>query len=236
MEVGKSSIKFGSIEISFEIQYKNRKTLGITIYPDNKILVSAPFNSSLLIIKEKVRKKARWIIKQQDHFRKFHPFPLPKRYVSGETFRYLGRQYRLKLVSEEVGAVKIKSGYVHVGVKDKEDKKAVRKILEKWYRERALIKFNERLKANAELLEKMNCPYPRLKLKEMKKRWGSYLSSGVVVLNPFLIEAPVYCIDYIILHEVCHSKFPNHGKKFFSLLQSILPDWENRKKRLEKIY
>ena len=69
----------------------------------------------------------------------------------------------------------------------------------------------------------------------MKKRWGSCTARGAINLNIELIKAPSHCIDYVVTHELCHLKCPDHGKAFYSLLNRVMPDWESRKKRLERV-
>jgi predicted metal-dependent hydrolase len=69
----------------------------------------------------------------------------------------------------------------------------------------------------------------------MRGRWGSCTRPGVILLNTELARAPRYCIDYVITHELCHLKFPNHGSEFYRLLSRLMPDWRQRKKRLENV-
>ena len=93
-----STIQFGSKQIDFHLEYSNRKSLGITVKPDLSVLVKAPVDTSLEKVKEKLRKKAPWIIRQQSFFLYFHPKTPARKYISGETHLYLGRQYRLKII------------------------------------------------------------------------------------------------------------------------------------------
>jgi predicted metal-dependent hydrolase len=69
----------------------------------------------------------------------------------------------------------------------------------------------------------------------MVKRWGSFSQRGVIYLNPELIKAPSHCIDYVVTHELCHLRHPNHTKSFYNLLSSVIPDWQMRKARLERV-
>jgi predicted metal-dependent hydrolase len=84
-------------------------------------------------------------------------------------------------------------------------------------------------------LRKYGIGEPKLCIGKMKKRWGSCTGRGVIYLNPGLIKAPSHCIDYIITHELCHLKYPNHGKQFYSLMSRVMPDWGARKRRLESV-
>ena len=92
----RSHIQFGSSRIDFDLEFSERKSLGITVTPELTVLVKAPMNASVPFVQEKLRKKAPWIIKQKSYFISFYPKTPPRRFVSGETHLYLGRQYRLK--------------------------------------------------------------------------------------------------------------------------------------------
>jgi predicted metal-dependent hydrolase len=69
----------------------------------------------------------------------------------------------------------------------------------------------------------------------MPKRWGSWTRRGGICLNPELVKAPASCIDYVVTHELCHAVHGHHGKAFYELLRRVMPDWEHRKARLERI-
>ncbi len=114
-----TSIQFGSKRINFMVVYSNRKTLGITVTPDLDVLVNAPVDSSPDKIKEKLLKKAPWIIKQQSFFLTFHPKTPKRKYIAGETHLYLGRQYLLNVAIGNTESVKLKGKFIEVKATDK---------------------------------------------------------------------------------------------------------------------
>ena len=232
------SIDYGTKTITFNLSYSKRKTLEIVVYPDQTVWVTAPEQSSLEKVFEKVRKRGRWIVKQVKYFSRFDNENKKFEYISGETHRYLGKQYRLKVIQvgkDEAESVKLKRGYFVIRTNKKENTDHVKEQLQQWYRSKAEEKFSNRLSACIALVKKYEIGRPNdLKVYHMDKRWGSYTSSGNILLNPDLIKHPVYCIDYVIIHELCHTKHPNHNKKFYGLLNKVLPDWQRRKNKLER--
>lgn len=230
------TVEYGTKTITFNLSFSDRTTLEIAVYPDQTVWVTAPEETTLEKICKKVRKRGRWIVKQIKHFQRFDTKNLSFEYVSGETHRYLGKQYRLKVIQvkdRDEEAVKLKNGYFKIFTVKKEDKNHIKKLLNDWYREKADKKFNERLAECLDIVKKHNISRPPLQIYYMKKRWGSFTPSGNVLLNPELIKHPVYCIDYVIIHELCHAKHPQHDKNFYNLLSKVLPDWQKRKHKLE---
>ena len=125
-----TSIQFGSKRINFQVEYSDRKTLGITVTPDLYVLVKAPYDSPIDKIKEKLLKRAAWIIKQQSFFLSFHPKTPPRKYVGGETHLYLGRQYLLKIESGKKDSVKLKGKFIEVQTSNK---LRVKGLVKDWY-------------------------------------------------------------------------------------------------------
>jgi predicted metal-dependent hydrolase len=230
------SVQYGTSTISFSLKQTRRKSLAISVLPDLSIIVTAPLGSDVELVKTKVKKRAAWILKQQDSFRAYLPTQPPRRYVSGETHLYLGRQYRLKVSETDIETVKLRGGYIHIGVNDKGNRNNVASLLNEWLLTHARAHYGRRLVLCWERLRKEGIAFPELRLRQMEKRWGTCTSGGVIYLNPYLIKAPSSCIDYVIIHELCHLKHAHHGKRFYNLLRRILPDWEQRKARLEKIF
>lgn len=229
------TVNYGTTEIDFKLSYSTRKTLGISVNPDLTVKVIAPYHSSIKKIKRKVEKKARWIVRQKEFFGDFLPKTPAKEYVSGETHLYLGKQYRLKLVQARVKKVKMSKGYIYVYLSNKNEKRQIMLLLNEWYREHALRVFEWRINANLERFKKHKIEYPKLIVRRMEKRWGSCTPNKTITLNPEIIKAPVGCIDYVIIHELCHTLNRNHDNKFYQLQAKAMPDWAVWKRRLEKI-
>jgi predicted metal-dependent hydrolase len=227
-------IIFGSEIINYKIIYCMRKTLEISVYPDLSVVVKAPKNTTYSDIQEKVKKRAYWIIKQKSYFSSFLPKTDTKKYLSGETHLYLGKQYRLKIVESDNELVKLKSGFIFIFTKEKNNSENTKKLLFKWYKNHATEKFQEKLIKCFNKAEKYNIVFPALKIRKMSKRWGSCTKNQILNLNLELIKVPSHCIEYVIMHELCHLKYHNHSPKFYKLLNILSPDWEKTKKRLEE--
>ena len=228
----KEFIQFGSREITFQIIYSERKTLGITVSPDQKVVVKAPLNASLDNIKEKVLKKAPWIIKQQNLFISFHPISPEKQFIGGESHLYLGRQYRLKIILQKKESVRLKGQFIEVAIKSKS---RVKNLVNEWYMYQARRKLIEIAMPLIEKFGKYNVTLDSILLRKMPTRWGSCTPKGKILLNPELIRAPKGCIEYVIIHELCHLVHHNHSQKFIDLQTKEMPDWEKWKMKLEKI-
>ncbi len=225
-------IQFGSRKIDYLIEYSARKTLGITVTPDMEVLVKAPIDSSLDKIKEKLIKKAPWIIKQQSFFLAFHPKTTERKYINGETHLYMGRQYRLKIESNNTESVKLKGKYIIVKTSDKSK---TEQLINKWYLQHAKIKFHNIARPLIEQFKKYNVEPSSIMLRDMATRWGSCTPKGKIILNPELIKAPKGCIEYVIIHELCHLIHHDHTRRFIDLQTKEMPDWERWKSKLEKL-
>jgi len=226
------SIQFGSKIIDFRLEYSDRKSLGITVTPEMEVLVKAPIDTHMEKVKEKIKRKAPWIIKQQSFFLSFQPKTPLRKYVSGETHLYLGRQYRLQIQIGNEESVKLKGKFIEVVANDKT---GVKDILQDWYLQHARIKFNaiaEPLIAN---FKKHKVEPTSIILRNMPTRWGSCTPKGKIILNPELIKAAKGCIEYVIIHELCHLIHQDHTQKFIDLQTRIMKDWEKWKMKLEKL-
>lgn len=233
-ESGVGRVAFGAGFIEYRLRRSKRKTLAITVRPDATVMVTAPGGAGLEAVAAKVRKRAVWIRRQQAYFARFLPKLPPRQYVSGETHRYLGRQYRLKVVRGPGEGVKLRGRFIWVETPRPERRGRVRGLVEAWYLLHARVRFSRSL---AECLGRFRglVHEPRLLLRRMPKRWGSWTRRGGIYLNPELVLAPPSCIDYVVTHELCHLVHASHGPEFFALLRRAMPDWEARKDRLERV-
>lgn len=232
----KHTVTFGEKEITFSLERKKVKNINLNIRPDMTIMVSANEKVPLEVIKDFVREKGAWICKNVSYFRKFQPGEeYEMEYVSGESVKYLGRQYRLRVREAKTEDVKYFRGFIYIDVQDTKDFEKKKKLFNRWLADKANIHFNESLDRMYYLVRHYGIPKPGIKIREMKSRWGScHREDGIILLNSELIKAPKYCIDYVVLHELIHFKYKNHDAGFYTFLTALMPDWEKRKKILDE--
>lgn len=229
------TFRFGNKTIAYTLERRARKTLAITVRPDLRIYVRAPIDAEEAAIERVLRKRVMWILQQQRFFAQFLPRTPARQYVSGETHLYLGRQYRLRIRHADQEEVILMGGYIYIFVGETSDRTRIKALLECWYVAHARERFHERLAECLKSIAGWHIATPRLDIRRMAKRWGSCTSSETLALNPDLIRAPRACIDYVIMHELCHLRYPNHSAAFYNLLSSVMPDWQSRKIRLERM-
>lgn len=210
----------------------HRRTLAISVLPDGTVEIAAPLEAGTPEIRAKIAKRAAWIARQRRHFEALSVQRPARRYCTGATHRYLGRQYRLKVFVEDKPGVKLRAGCLFIGAR-LVSSRAVAALLSGWMRERAREQFERRLGRWRTWCAERGLPEPRLHLLAMPKRWGSAHADGRLFLNPELVRAPGLCIDYVIAHEVCHIQHPRHDKAFLAELERLCPRWRALKQHLE---
>jgi predicted metal-dependent hydrolase len=225
-----ASLQYGTTEIQYSITRSERKTLGITVLPNCSIVIKAPIDASIERIEEKIRKRASWILKQQRFFKSFETQIPPRRYISGESHYYLGKQYILRVTEGKHNGISFKGRSFEIVCNRKSKAES---LMKEWYRERAKIKFAEIAELIIQRFKKYNVEPTSLYIQQMETRWGSCTLTGKIILNVELIKAPKPCIEYVITHELCHLLHRNHTAAFYKLLATEMPDWERWKNKLE---
>jgi predicted metal-dependent hydrolase len=226
------TLTYGTTSIPYTLTYTGRATLAIHVHPDLRVTVEAPLDSEFAEIEKRLHKKAAWILRQQADFRRYSlDFP-PRQYISGETHRYLGQQYRLKVrVSPaEKESVVLDREQLLVTVREKT---RAGKLVQAWYRQRAAEIFSECVAAWMPHFERLGHSLPKVVVRQMRSRWGSCTARGKITLNLKLVMVPRQLIDYVIVHELCHLAEHNHSKGFYALLARVMPDWEERREKIE---
>lgn len=226
---------YGDERITFECKPRplvNGRIL-IKVHPDCRVVVSAPQDTDDQQVLKAVEKRGRWIYQQLRDFRKQLEYITPRQYISGESHYYLGKQYMLKVIvaPSEAQGVKMLRGKLEVTLRHKSAEKVLQLVTD-WYKARAREVFAKRLNAMLEQTLWVS-DSPPLRILTMQTQWGSCSPNGRVTLNPNLVKAPRECIDYVILHELCHLAEHNHSERFYRLMGQVMPDWEKTKKRLD---
>ncbi len=229
------SIQYGDIAINFSIEPRatDAPKVLIKVHPDCRVVALAPPMASHAEIMQAVKKRARWVCKQMRYFDKQRENILPRHYVSGESHFYLGRRHMLKVREESKNfpEVKLLQGVLEIRVR-KTNPEKTKAMLFDWYRVRAGEVFDRRLE---EVVSKTLwvSEKPSIRLLSMQTQWGSCSPKGQLTLNPHLVKAPRDCIDYVLLHELCHIAEHNHSERFYRLMKQVMPHWEAIKERLD---
>lgn len=211
--------------INYELVRSNRKSIGITIERDAGVLVNAPIDLNDEEIEKQIYKKRLWIWEKLALKNVNLENIVQKQFVSGESFGYLGRHYRLQIVDDN-SDLKLKNGWFTLG--QKKQKKA-KEIFKTWYGEHLKNKIDERLKI---ISHNSNIVQPDFKIMELGFRWGSCTKDGVLNFNWKIAMAPIGVIDYIIVHELVHLKIHTHNEKFWKEVQKMMPNFQEKKEWL----
>ena len=221
--------------LSYTLERKKVKNINLRIHPNGLVSVSAPFFSSLNFIDNFVISKSAYICKAQARFKEKRKWEISeKRYVSGESFYLLGRQLRLRVKKSNENHVDDDGMYLNLYCKNPDDFSLKERLVKKYFDEKCFECFTFLIKKNYPLFQKYNVSFPTLKIRTMQSRWGSCIpSKNQITLNRSLIHFSERCIEYVVIHEFCHFRHPNHSKEFYTLMTVLMPDWKERKLELD---
>ena len=223
----------GQLSLLKVIKTERKRTASISV-KDSAVLVTVPQTLSIGKVHEIVAKKRRWFQGKLNYYKQTQNLSKTKEYVSGEGFAYLGRNYRLKVLTGKLNGVQFKNGKLVVHIpkeysKSKRENK-VKQLLEQWYRERALVKLQEKTRR---LARKVGVEPKSVSIKSYKGRWGGCNSKQELFFNWNIIIAPNRIVDYVVVHELVHLIHHDHGKAYWKRLKSVFPDYEECKEWLK---
>ena len=202
-----------------------RRTIGLEITQEAKLVVRAPHHVSQKDIESIIFKKRNWILEKQKFFQQRKSEYPAKRFVNGESFYYLGKTFRLRLIDE--AGIRLTD---HL-----EFSKCLlpnaRENLVQWYKTCAYEKIKERVNRYSKII---GLPYSTIKISNAQKRLGSCSVKGNLNFSWRLIMAPLEIIDYVVVHELIHLEEKNHSPGFWNKVGVILPDYKKREISLKK--
>lgn len=223
-------------EISYCLERKDVRNLNLRIRKDGNVFVSANESVSCEEVDEFVRGKASYILKAIDSFHVMDQYrPRSKQYVSGETFNIKGRSLRLQVSQAAKDSISSDGVYIFLETKDVNDFEKKQRMVNRFLDQQCKTVFVEVMDEFYPLFEKYGVARPILRIRDMETRWGSCLAKkGIITLNKRLLEAPRNCIEYVVMHELCHFIHANHSRAFYDFLTMLMPDWKVRKQFLDK--
>lgn len=212
------------------VEKKDIKNITLKVKPTCEVILTVPLNTDDKHIEYILKKRNDWINKKIDFFQLNNKIE-NKEYVSGESFKYLGKNYRLKVIQSDIENVKLLRGYIQIFIKDKTDLKRKQKLLNSWYMNKAEDYFEKIVEKYKPIIKK---EVKNIRIRQMKTRWGSCnFSKGYINLNSELIKKSKESIEYVVFHELAHLIYDNHSREFYNYLDTYMPDWRIRKDKLE---
>lgn len=208
-------------DISFNIKKSKRKTLSIYIERDGTVTVIAPENSTDKEIEEVIKKKEYQIYKSLTEWELTNSTKIEREFVNGQSFLYLGRNYRLEIVKEEQKKPLIlKNGYFLLR---KNDESKAKKLFIEFYKEKGLQKIVERVERYQ---KRINVNPKQIRIMELKNRWASCSVKGNLNFHWKCIMAPLDVLNYIVVHELAHLIHKKHTKAFWNEIDKMIPDYQ----------
>lgn len=229
------TINLGERVLDYELHRKPVKHINLRIKSDGSVFVSANNDIGQEEIENFIIKKSGMILDAIERYSEISKYSAEDySYVTGESFRYLGRDLRLK-VSAGKRKVDTDGVNLYLTVPNISDKEMKVHLINKWYDNECRTLFPLIIKdVYNRLFQKYEIVLPSLIIRNMTSRWGScQIKRNTITLNSRLIETPRECIEYVIVHEFTHFLYPNHSRKFYDLLAVFMPDWKERKNTME---
>jgi predicted metal-dependent hydrolase len=220
--------------VEFKVVYSRRRTLGISVLPDATVVVRVPYRTSDKTIVRIVEEKSEWIIKHRDSYQHLNDKKPGKAFSEGEKHLYRGNELLLKIEKSVKPFVWFSDGIIDMGLAKPDDQKAVKRMLYIGYKLEADLLFPEILNRMLLKHENQNFKPTGLRIRSMKRRWGSCSSKGMITLSTELIKLDDRHIEYVIVHELCHLKHHNHSSRYYELLSELFPEYKEVRKEMRK--
>lgn len=212
--------------MQYIIKRSKRRTIALEINSSGQIIVRSPFRISDSFIDQLVQKKKQWILNKIKLINKRILKKVIKRFEEGECFLFLGKKYKLRINQKQKEKIVLNT---EICLKEK-DKLKIKENILNWYKKEALMYFSKRIKF---LASKYDFKYNNIAISNAKKRLGVCNQYNDIRINWRLILSPIEVIDYVIIHELVHTKIKNHSKNYWNSVNLILPNYKKMEKWLK---
>ena len=217
--------------IIVELDRKKMKTCRLKVYPNQRVVLAIPHSVPINWAERFLKEKSKWIERKLKSFQETMGYAATTEIKNGYSIKLLGEDMIFVLSRYDKDLVLTEGKKIYIYCRTPEDQEKV----EKWWRKQAKCIIEERVKYWYPIIEKYNMEFPRISIRKMKTLWGSCsVERQVITFNFYLIKARIPYIDYVVLHELVHFLYPNHGKCFYDFLSNYMPDWKERKRVLDR--
>lgn len=231
-DIRQDSVEWNGVTIAYSWCHSRRRTLGMRVRPDRSVSVRVPLRTPLRDVRDFVSRRAEWVLKVWKRQGE-KPVHQQQGYACGSMFLFQGQAYCLEFAEGGRCSLELRDDCLLLSSPETPSHETVRRMVESWYRKQALLIFSERAVSCHALLQDEGIPLPPITIRPMKTRWGSYsYRTGRITLNLNLIKAPPACLDYVIIHELCHIKVRHHGPDFWRMVARYRPAYLAERRQL----
>ena len=228
------TVEWAGVAIAFSWCHSHRRTMSITIRPDRTVSVRVPLRTPVKEVSSFVTQRAEWVLKVLNKLNA-RQTQVTGTYCRGSVFIYQGELFRLEFTKGLHRSIQLIDGMLMLTTPEILPEDTVRRRINNWYRKRAVEIMKERSTECHSMMQGENIPLPPITIRTMKTRWGSYsYQTKRISLNLNLIKAPQACLDYVIIHELCHIKVRHHGADFWKMVSRYVPDYLDIRRQLKQ--
>ena len=232
----KRKIVLNGRSIEYDLRRKKVKNINLRIKRDMSVLVSANERVPIATVEAFIQSKSTLILRALDKYKEFaKKADVTQELKDGDNIQFFGNMLQLKVIEDRTNRAEIAGELILLRVKDISSTELKKKTLLSLFDPILREKITQLCKAVYPTFAKTCGTFPELRFRHMRSRWGSCApQKGILTFNYSLVHAPEDCIEYVVYHEFTHFLHPNHSKSFYASLSRHIPDYKERKKRLEQ--
>jgi predicted metal-dependent hydrolase len=219
----------------FIVRRPRRKTASVEVSSDDRVIVTVPYFVTDDWVTELIQRKSEWIRKRLKFNAEARERCGARTLHEDGKVLYLGEPYELRIENGALDVILLADHVLEMrmpcAVGGGMGAEEIACHLTNWYREKALEHTLHRAGFYSGII---GVRFNRVRVRAMKSRWGSCSSRGNIAFDWRLVMAPPQVVDYVIVHELCHLVHLNHSRQFWGLVESILPDYEVRRRQLQE--
>ncbi len=228
----KRTVTIASEEIAVDIVRSSRRTVALYVRPGGTLLVRAPWYVPVSLLMQFVRQKSPWVERHLAVLRNVKPAQKPQPITNGSVIPFMGREITVKVNTGSRNRALLKDETLLLTLSGEDTRERITAMTDAWYHQQAKTFFPRRTRELAAIHNSILTEPGMVSVRKMKRRWGTCHNNGTIWFNRELIKREPELIDYVILHELCHLVHHNHGREYYSLLESIVPEFRELRQRL----
>lgn len=231
-----SSTRDEASNFDYVIKRQRRKSIALHVLADGSVELRAPKWVAERELVRFVEQRIDWVVEKRN--KRLQYIAQMPAFSTGQHHYFLGRRYPLKVLQGASRQNALTDGHLCLYVSDTSSTKLVESALQLFYRQQASVLFEQRMDHCYQQFPMQALSFkarPTVKLRKMRRRWGSCSSQAVITLNTQLMKMPIECIDYVITHELCHLWVFDHSKVFYHLLSQAMPGWRRWEQLIDTI-